>query len=208
MMRSDYALSSIGVAFNISQAKQYSPEEAILLTVSDSNFPQDKKGMGLLILWIKHYGKYIHMERLKNMTKDISDQDLAILKGLALKFKKSDHRWESIIKKTRKVTGLVKDSELLMKIKGVDLDFKVFGVLTAPITEDHEKKLLVEKSVLANNIWMLNRLKYGTNLRADMVTIRGFKKVKTAYRASKELYCSLNAAYKNWNELELLNSLA
>jgi len=46
-----------------------------------------------------------------------------------------------------------------------------------------------------------SRLLFGTNLRADIAAVKSLKIADTAYAAAKFLGCSMNAAYRNWNDL-------
>lgn len=209
MSRVDQLLSSIGIAFDKKGLKNISPEQVIIEVVSDSSFPNDKKAISLLMTWLDLFERYVHVERLKNMSKSLPNKELAILKSLALKVGKKSKKWLSLVEKTRTLPREVfaSDNELLLEIKGIDKDFKKFGIHIAPIITSHKKKILPEIEILKSNTWIKNRLKYGTNLRADIVTIRELSLADTGYKAAKVSHCSINAAYRNWNELELLDSL-
>ncbi len=209
MNKADAALSCIGIAFNQVAGIQLSPEEVIIAVIRHGMFPEDKKAMSLLLLWIEKYSRYVHIERLKNMTKDFSDLELAILKGIAAKNTKKDHRWKTILNKTRKLPDkeYIIENDVILEIKGADPEFSQFGVKVANNLKSHEKKIIPEIEILKNNKWIQNRLRFGTNLRADIVSIRELSLATNAYQAAKQARCSLNASYRNWNELELLDQV-
>ena len=67
---------------------------------------------------------------------------------------------------------------------------------------DDSEKLLARSKVIKGNVWIKNRLLFGTNTRADIATVKELELADTAYKAAKILSCSASAAYRNWNDLE------
>ena len=96
----------------------------------------------------------------------------------------------------------ISDPEAFIKRRGLDEDFLKFGIRVTPIIEDDPKKILLRERAIKRNIWLRSRLLFGTNLRADIATVKSLKLADTAYGASKLLGCSINAAYRNWKDLE------
>jgi hypothetical protein len=131
---------------------------------------------------------------------------LAVLGALSLKCVGfGDHRWRVLASLVTKILGnrkpgLVDDMDFI-NAHGTDADFLKFGIRVMPIEPDEPKKLLVRKKVIRMNIWLRSRLLFGSNLRADIAAVMSLKSADTAYAAAKILGCSMNAAYRNWNDL-------
>ncbi len=201
------AWSSLGIAFNVETKKQIDPESAIIYLVQSDEFPDDKKMLSLALLWLRHYAKLVHVERLKTLAKKLQPHHLAILGGLASKcVAGGDHRWKTITRFAKKNTSGQKfkigDSQSYIKMRGLDLDFADFGIRIAPILAEDEKKLLSRREILKRNHWLKYRILFGTNMRADIAAVISLKLASTGYRAAKLLGCSFNTAYRNWNDLE------
>lgn len=200
--------TSLGVAFH-SRASEisFSPEDGIIKFLKSGEFPEDKKMISLIIEWLRLYSKVVHVERLKNYCGNLTDLELAILGGLAKKcISFGDHRWSIIIKTVQKKIGTSSsfacDSENYISLKGLDTDFSTFGLRMANIKPVSEKKLIPRNILIQKNTWIKNRFLFGSNLRADIATIRELGLAKTAYQAAKIAICSMNAAYRNWDDLE------
>lgn len=93
------------------------------------------------------------------------------------------------------------DDELLLKIKGTDVDFLKFGIRVAPLKSEDHKKLLRREVVLSQNAWLENRLLLCPNLRADFITVFTLSLASNAYQAAKLLGYSMNASYRNWKSI-------
>lgn len=206
LLRDSWA--SLGIAFNSKSEECVDPETAIIELVSSGEFPEDKKMMGLALLWLKHFSKLVHVERLKTMAKDLGALELALLGAIARKcVADGDFRFRVIEKLAKKKnSGSPKfdigDSETFIKMKGLDPDFASFGIRVATINPDDDKKLLQRGAILKKNLWLKNRVLFGSNLRADVATVISLKRADSAYAAAKILKCSPNAAYRNWKDLE------
>jgi len=90
--------ASLGVAF-YKDPIQSSPEEAIIDFIKSGEFPEDKKMIGIVLMWLKSYSSLVHVERLKKMSADLNAFELAILGGIAKKVSSwGDSRWKAIEK--------------------------------------------------------------------------------------------------------------
>ncbi|MBF0363825.1 MAG: hypothetical protein HQK49_22585, partial [Oligoflexia bacterium] len=165
--------ASLGVAFNIGdgQHRNTNPEQAIIDTIKAGEFPNDKKMFGLMLLWIFEYHDLIHVERLKSLSKKLSPFELALLAAISKKIlAKGDFRFKAITNEAKKSFGKNPphfqegDDELFISRKGVDEDFVEFGIRVAKVKEDDLKKLLKRDHILKNNVWLKNRLIFGSNL--------------------------------------------
>lgn len=202
--------SSLGVAFYKGEGefKNVNPEQTIIDTIKSGEFPSDKKMFGLMLLWISKYHDLIHVERLKSYIKKLSPFELAVLAAISKKIlDQGDFRFKAIIKEAQRIFGKNKpsfsngDDELFISIKGTDEDFLEFGIRVAPMLADDPKKLLKREYIIKNNVWLKNRLLFGTNLRADFITVFTLELAGNAYQAARILNCSLNASYRNWKDI-------
>jgi hypothetical protein len=203
--------AALGVSFvNYEREESFGdPERAILALVQSGDFPKDRKMMTLALLWLSEYSEFVHIERLKTLSASLNMFELSILGAMALKCENwGDHRWRSLLTAVRNRLGKKAfefssaDSKSVLNRLGVDPEFSVFGIKIAPVDMAHQKKIRLRNWILKNNLWLKNRLLFGTNLRADMATVLQLNLAQTAYKASKILMCSANAAYRNWNALK------
>lgn len=200
--------ASLGVSFSIEFEKAYTPEEALCLLVQSKEFPEDKKMLSLALTWLSKYSKFVHVERLQNLAKDLAPEEIAVLGAISAKcLIFGDHRWKKIEKMALKVTrkktfSFNGDSKLLLQIKGQDKEFQRFNILVAPIQLESDKKFYSTKKIIQNNPWLKFRLLFGSNLRADVATILYLQLASTAYAAAKYLNASTSAVYRNWQDLK------
>lgn len=207
--------SSLGIAFTSTVKLNSNPELTIIETIKSHEFPTDKKMFSLMLLWLDEYFELVHVERFKNLLKDLSVYELALLGGIALKcLNNGDHRWKMIILLVQKKIGKNNihfndgnDDELLLKMKGIDADFLKFGIRVAPLKSEDPKKILRREVILGQNAWLKNRLLFGPNLRADFITVFTLSLASNAYQAAKLLGCSMNASYRNWKSIDEASKL-
>ncbi len=197
---------SLGVAFTFSEKNECDPETALVGFVTSSEFPEDKKMVSIVLVWLKEYSTFVHIEKLKSSLQNLGKDELLILGALASKcIRFGDYRWRTIeklvLQKTKGYKSTLSDSEVLLKRQGCDEDFLRFGIRVVPVFPEDPKKLLVRSRIFKMNSWLRHRLLFGTNLRADIATTKFLKLTDTAYGAAKLLGCSINAAYRNWNDL-------
>lgn len=202
------AWTSLGVAYHSKSSEiPSSPEEGLYIFLKSGEFPEDKKMIAIIIEWLRQYSKIVHVERLKNYCPKLTDLELAILGGLAKKcISFGDHRWKIILKIVHKKLGksysFIGDSESYILLKGLDTDFSSFGLQIANIKSESLKKFIPRDILIKKNTWIKNRILFGSNLRSDIASIRELGLANTAYQAAKIALCSMNAAYRNWADLE------
>jgi len=198
--------ASLGVAFAVSAEIQCDPETALIEFVKSSEFPEDKKMMGIVLAWLKEYSTFVHLEKLKSAVEQLQGDELLIMGALALKcIRFGDHRWKTIeklvVRKSKGHKPNLADQDIFIKRLGLDEDFLKIGLRVVPIVPENSKKLLERDRIFKMNSWLRQRLLFGTNLRADVATAKLLKLSDTAYGAAKLLGCSMNAAYRNWRDL-------
>ncbi len=186
-----------------------SPEEIILATVTDPEFPRNKQMIRLMLGWLAIYRELIHVERLKTINELFDPHALAILGGIAEKqVKEGDHRWKVIRKQVverlrgKSLEDAPADPDIQIERKGNDPDFANFGLKVYKTTAEEPRKFRSREYVLSRNTWLKNRLLFGPNLRADVATLMELKLVNNANQAAKKLGCSRDGAYRNWKALE------
>ena len=207
--------SSLGIAFSTTAKLNANPELTIIETIKSHEFPSDKKMFSLMLLWLDEYLELVHVERFKNLLKDLNAYELAFMGGIALKcLNKGDNRWKVIILLIQKKMGKKEihfndgnDDELLLKMKGTDAEFLQFGIRVVPLKSEDHKKLLRREILLGQNAWLKNRLLFGPNLRADFITVFTLSLASNAYQAAKLLGCSMNASYRNWKSIDEASKL-
>lgn len=199
------SFESIGISISGESPIQYAPEDAVMLFLNDFRPERGLKKLSLIVLWLRHHRNLLRVERLKSLAKKLNDEQTIILKAIANKMiNLGDQRWKSILALKSELVNYVISPSQFIDLKGYDEDFKQVGVSVIPFEERTTKKLRKSIYAIKNNTWIRNRMKYGSNLRADIITILELGLAKTAYEASKILGCSLNASYKNWNEIMFL----
>jgi len=202
--------SGLGITFQETPTFN-APEEVILETIRDGDFPKDRKLFGLMLLWLETYSSYVHVERLIQMMKSLPSHELALLGGLFLKVRNhsKDHRFDSLLKHIRRhfeehtPTFLtLSDHQFFIERHGLDEDFIVFGIQVAKLKAASTKKILSEPLLLKSNIWLHNRCMFGVNFRADVATIMRIYNPQNGYQAAKLAGCSINSGYSHWRDLE------
>jgi len=202
--------SGLGITFQETPTFN-APEEVILKTIQDGDFPKDRKLFGLMLLWLETYSSYVHVERLIQMIKPLPSHELALLGGLFLKVRNhsKDHRFDSLLKHIRRHLGehtptfpTLSDHQIFIERHGLDEDFIVFGIQVAKLKAASTKKILSEPLLLKSNIWLHNRCLFGVNFRADVATIMRLYNPQNGYQAAKLARCSINSGYRHWRDLE------
>lgn len=201
--------ASLGIEFYVQAVESESPEAALISFIQSQEFPEDKKMMGLVLLWLKHFSDIVHIERLKILSQSLEGFELAVLGGLSEKcIAQGDIRWKAIITDVIKRLGKAptfkeRDSKNFIAVKGIDEEFQKFGLSFAKLHPDDDKKITTREKLVKKNAWVKNRLLFGANVRSDIATIKELGLAETAYGAAKIANCSNNAAYRNWNDLEI-----
>jgi len=201
---------SLGVAFNSSSNIISDPETAIIAFLDSKEFPNDRKMISLILAWLKEYSKFVHIERLKNLIENLGSFELAVLSGISEKcIQFGDFRWRSIIKYViKKNTGNpvfdIGESEYLISTKGLDLEFKKYGIIISKIQPERPEKIVTLSAIINSNKWIESRVLFGVNMRADIASVIRLNLASSAYKAAKILNCSYNSASRNWNDLMLV----
>lgn len=94
--------ASLGIAFSGLRSINANPEDAIIACIQSGEFPDDKKMMSLMLLWISEYSSLVRIECLKILMKSLGPFEAALLGGIALKaLKWGDGRWDAIVGEAR-----------------------------------------------------------------------------------------------------------
>lgn len=174
-------------------------EETFVLAILEAK--SDFRLLGLLVTWIKIYGGHMILEKLfkkaneHNLTED--DPILNFLCGVAIL---NGHvKWRYWLKASRKhpIYPTDKDSlKSLISVRGEDPDLAKLGI-HVPIgyLKSKEANVLSPEELLKINHQYKNRLIFGANWRADIVTAIESGS-QNAFQISKKIGCSYEPAYR------------
>lgn len=197
--------SSLGIAFASKSANLVDPETALIGFAKSHEFPRDRKMMGLILLWLNEFSKLVHVERLRLMANDLLPDEVAVLGGIANKcVANGDLRFGTLVTLAKTTGGghALADTDSYLEMKGVDSEFNEVGIRVGLVAPSKAAKLMPRERIIRSNLWLKNRLLFGSNVRADIATVKSLKLAGTGYAAAKLLRCSPNAAYRNWKDLD------
>lgn len=202
---------SLGIAFAGRGLEAADPERTLIESLN--RFQEERKILRLILAWIKDFGDLLHVERLKALSKNLTPFELAWLGGLASYATGWDRRWYGLEKEVSKRLGepkpifkTTKLDELVAKRQGTETNFKKFGLVIPIIKPGLPKKLLKRSSVVKDHPWLRLRSLFGTNWRADIAWQLLQFPNKTPYRVAKDLGCTTETAYRNWQALKEANA--
>lgn len=206
--------SNLGIAFaSPSRARNADPEKTLIESLA--LLKEDRKLLQQIISWLHEFGNLVHVERLRNLAKNLSPLELAWLGVLSeyMKNERGDHRFELTRKLAQEKLGssppVFEDSSLHRLHyersieKGAYPAGSNFGLLiTQADLRPEPKKIENTSAVLKKNLWICMRMLMGCNWRADIATVMALNLCKNYYQAQKILGCSIETAHRNWNTLE------
>lgn len=203
-------LLSLGFAFHGKIPKESADPEKTIIALTPSFFV-DRKLFRMLLTWLKTTSELIHIERLKQLSKDMAPNLKVILAVIAKKLLKQDRRWKLIeehVKKklhgktlTFQPPSEFNDPYLVSK-HGHDAEFAQFGIQTARIIPEDPKKIFSIRGILNANAWLRLRAVIGPNFRADTAYLYLSGAAQGPAEAARILGCSRDTAYRNWRALE------
>jgi hypothetical protein len=209
-------LGGLGVAFyERTKNKNVDPEKTIICALSF--FDEDRKILNLVSTLIQELHSFIHVERLKALSKGLKPIDQARLGALSEYHGQYDSRFRTFSKflfenkSEENFFGISKVDQLrIEREKYKNSNYHPVGInFGVSFLQDdlkpNPKKFLNSKNILKNNIWFRMRLLFGTNWRADVATVMLQGLASSSYQAQKILGCSNETSYRNWNALREAN---
>ncbi len=209
-------LVSLGFAFHGRPSAQPADPEKIILELL-SAFYEDRKTFRIMLRWLLTTSELIHVERLAALAKYIASEDKAVLGALALKLVRAgDRRWAMIVERAKVDLEKHPSSSsapeeyadpYLVEKYGTDAEFLAFGLKTATVSPEDEKKVLTLAGILKGHGWLRLRALMGPCFRADLAYLRITAEVSNPNQAIKILGCSRETAYRLWRALSLYDGL-
>lgn len=167
----------------------------------------DSRLLGLLMSWVLVHGKYLITEKflkLYKLTAKFRGECPWFYALLAFGAESGIHKFKKgILKQKEKVYFRGEKSPALFKMKGA---IKYLEKINIMVPEGsiriREKDIFPANILVRKNQQFKNRLLYGANWRADIITAIE-EGMENPYRISKELGCSYDPAYRVFNEYKL-----
>ena len=166
-------------------------------TIYDATFEveNDSRLFLLLCSWVKIHGNYVVIEKFLKLQKKRESKWLIALAIFASS--EGSHKWKRLIKKVDGQNSLSTAKAALQSIsyKGEVGVFSKYGFLIAKGSiRTRESDVATPKRLIKENQQYKNRLIFGANWRADIITAiqKGYE---NPYRITKAIGCSYPSAY-------------
>lgn len=171
----------------------------------------DSRLLGLLFSWIKVHGKYLIADKflkLYRLTSKFRGETPWFFALCSFAENEGIHKLKRGVKKQKGPVSFRGESlNTLIEIKGAIPYLEKIGILVPEGSiRIREKDVLPSDLLLKKNKQFKNRLLYGANWRADIITAIEWG-MKNPYRISKELGCSYDPANRVYREYMLVKGL-
>ena len=184
------------------------PEEC--LTQLSSFLIQDQKALMLASSALLSYHKLIHPELLLKILNQSNETDVNVIAALLLKTR--DRKFEKIInyckmqKKASKAPSKILTLAAEIKQSHFDREFEKFGLKISQVNPVDNKKIAKIENLIKSNIFFKNRLIFGCNWRADVISCisLGFK---NPTEIKNRLHCSYETAHRVFADYTLYYTL-
>lgn len=206
----DHKLSFIGIqlasGMNISLKNEWIDIEKTLFEAS-LDVPNDTRLFSLLCSWVVVHGDHVIVEKLMKLQKKQNSAWLVAIAIVALNH--GFHKWKRLIKKQNQEIFLI-DQDLAhssIKLKGEEEGMRKQNFLIPKgSVRIRERDALSIKELAKTNLQYRNRLIYGSNIRADIITAIEFG-MPTPYAIAKAVGCSYEPAHRIFDEYRLVLDL-
>ena len=200
----DSLLKGIGCNMAVRATKYFFPEECLV----DLSFRllQDPKALTLAVGAICAHSQIIHPELLLK-TVQSRNCDLNVIGAVLLKT--NDRRFNKVIEYCKKKKFIserpIKILSFAFKIGQVaaDKEFEQFGIQISQLDPISEKKITKIDLYLKNNLYIRNRLLFGCNWRADIISTIELG-LNNPTQIKNRLRCSYETAHRVFNEYKLV----
>lgn len=195
-------LQSIGLAVNTKYNYYKYTDIELTIYLALKQIQTDKRLLGLLLSWVSLHGEKINIERLAKISNSKPLPWLTLIARFGLHCKQS--RWKTLIDDKPKKTlanGDLKGAKSRIKLKGEEPWAEGSGFLIPKGSESISDKYVLSTKQLAEiNLHFKNKLIYGANWRADIITAINAG-AQNAFQASKLCMCSYEPAHRVYNDL-------
>ena len=187
----------------------YDIEETLIEVVKESR--DDYRLLGILISWISKHGDQIIPEKfLKKLAErdDVAIDDPILQFMIATAVVNGHKKWKSSLKVSHSDPLYPIGKETMIssiKLKGRNEDYAKLGVMI-PIgfLKSKDENAFSQEELAKSNPQYRNRLIYGANWRADVITAIEYG-MKNPYQISKNIGCSYEPAYRIMKEYKIAN---
>lgn len=204
----DSLLKGIGCNMIAKAPKDMFPEEC--LAELSLHLLQDPKALVLAVGAVKAHAPVLHPEFL---LKTIRNRQCDFNVIGALLSKTQDRRFQKVIEFCR-VQNFVskKPAKMLsfaLKIgqSTADVEFQGFGVQVSLLDAVDDKKITKIELLLKNNVYIRNRLLFGCNWRADIISVIDVG-LDSPTSVKNRLGCSYETAHRVFGEYTLVGSIS
>ncbi len=203
----DSLLRGIGCNMIAKSPSKLFPEECLLKLSTQALL--DVKTMTLVVGALKSHSELFHPEFLLKKIKT-TDNDTNVIGALLTKT--NDRRFIKTIEHCRKLNykSITPAKTLRFSLKigqtKADRDFASFGIQISELTAAEEKKISNINFLAKTNVFFRNRLIYGCNWRADIISaIECGSKNPTEIK--KRLDCSYETAHRIFNDYQIIKNI-
>ncbi len=204
----DSLLKGIGCNMAVKAPKEFFPEEC--LSDLSFNLLQDPKALVLAIGAICTHSQIFHPEFFLK-TIQARPCDLNVIGAILLKTQ--DRRFYKVIQYCREEKFMSekpgKTLSFALKIgqTPADVEFQEFGIQISQLDPVSEKKITKIVLFLKNNLFVHNRLLFGCNWRADIISSIELG-LNNPTQIKNRLGCSYETAHRVFNEYKLVEKVS
>jgi len=183
-------------------------EETLIQAIREAK--NDFRLLGLLAIWIKIFGGSVILEKFFKKSAEYQlDEDDPMLNFLIATAVLEGHvKWKYWLKASSKHPIYPTDEaplKSLISVRGKDPDFAKLGVIVPNgYLKTKESNILSPQELVQLNHQYRNRLLFGANWRADIITAIECG-MKNAFQISKKIGCSYEPAHRISREYYLVH---
>ena len=200
-------LYSIGINVSTKKKRYEFTDIEKTLTLACEYLTEDKRILSLLLSWIETHGARVNVERLRKISADEKAAWISLLAHFAIDC--GFNRWKVLISRPKKemANGQIELAKSRIALKGEEKWSKGTGFLIPKGSEPISEKYILGPSQLATvNQHYKNKLIYGYNWRADIITAIQAG-AENAFQAAKISQASYEPAYRVCSDLKLAGVL-
>lgn len=195
----------VGIGININSNMAVHPYTDIerTLYLAILQIPNNLRMLGLILSWVQMHGTRVHVERLNSICGRKKPEWMGLVAKFAMHNKQ--HRWKKLVSSPEEwvSNGDLQSNLARVKLRGEEIWSKGSRYIVPMGSEAIGAKYVLDPEQLAKiNHHYRNKLIYGPNLRADIITAFSAG-AKNPYQAHKICHCSYEPAYRVANDLAL-----
>jgi hypothetical protein len=200
-------MASIGINIPSKEKNSYTDIEKTLC-LACQNIEKKSRFLSLLLSWIFVHGERVNAERLKKISKTLPSPWISLLARYATSHGLS--RWKILIEKPLSSPIANDDIQIIqskINLKGEEIWAKNSGFLIPIDSEPISNKYILAPEQLAKiNVHYKNKIIYGSNWRADMIT--AFQSgAENPFQCQKRSFSSYEPAYRIFMDFQTIGGI-